>query len=162
VAATASVTGEKRSLQWRLSTLLFLMLGFAIVFGGVANFRSHVIMEVNFSSLPATDDALKSWLDKEYLATDLTVSRPREKAISIRFARSKSSFDIPNPPWNQLGYGALGSFTFHQSLGFSWWIPIGLVVIFCAGWLATVFSRFAAFLFPVRQIPAKLAETADR
>ncbi len=140
----------KRS-QWSLATLLIVMLGFAIFFGGVSRIHGKVEMQVDFSSLPKNDEALTNWLKDTYRANDIKIERPNKKSIAVAFSRPLYSLDIPSPAWDKLGYGTLGSFVFSQTQVLGWWMPIGLVIIFCAGRLSRSLSHFLALLSGPRQ-----------
>ena len=159
---TKAESNASKPSQWRLSTLLMLMLGFAIVFAGIARIHGKVEMQVDFSALPKTDDALAKWLKETYRASDIKIERPSDKSISVTFTRPMYSLDIPIAPWDKLGYGTLGSFIFSQSQVFGWWIPIGLLIILCAGRMSRNLQQIVAFFFPARRQVAPKPEFADR
>jgi hypothetical protein len=119
--------------QWRISTLLILMLGFGILFGGIVNIRSAVELEVTFQSLPANDEALEDWIRKTYRPGKLSIARGEGNKVAMQFTRAIYALEIPQPPWPAMNYGPVNSFVFSQSAVVGWWIPAGLVLIFLAG-----------------------------
>ncbi len=134
-----SQAAKAKPTQWRISTLLILMLGFGILFGGIVNIRSEVEMEVNFQSLPANDDALETWIRKTYRPSRLSIARGEGNKVTLQFIRTIYSLEIPQPPWQGMNYGPVNSFVFAQSAVVGWWIPVGLVLVFLAGPLSRLF-----------------------
>lgn len=132
---------KSKKAQWRLSTLLIVMLGFAFIFAGIANMHSVVDMDVNFQTLPPNDDGLAAWLKKTYRASSISIKRPEEKTVAIQFSRAVFKLDVPQPPWDQWGYGPLNSLVFAQTQVTGWWIPIGLLILLSAGFLSRVLGR---------------------
>lgn len=138
--------------QWRLSTLFVLMLGFSVLFTGVARLHGRVEFQADFGKLPENDASLERWLKETFHARDLKISRTSEKAVAVSFSRPIYSFQVPSPPWDRLGYATLGSFVFRQDAVAGWWIPIGILIIGCAGYLAMCFDTLMQFVFRPRQI----------
>jgi hypothetical protein len=128
-----SQPGKGKRTQWRISTLLILMLGFGVLFGGIVNIRSAVDLVVTFQSLPANDDALEEWIRKTYHPGTLSIVRGEGNTVTLQFTRAVYALEIPQPPWPTMNYGPVNSFVFAQSAVVGWWIPAGLVLIFLAG-----------------------------
>jgi hypothetical protein len=133
-------TAKKKPTQWRLSTLLILMLGFGVLFGGIVNIRSAVDMAINFQSLPANDDALEAWIRKTYRPSRLSITRGEGNQVSLQFVRTIYALEIPQPPWPTMKYGPVNSFVFAQTAVVGWWIPVGIVLIFLASPLSRLFQ----------------------
>lgn len=154
-------SARPKSVQWRLATLLIVMFGFALCFAGIANMRCVVDMQVNFQSLPPTDQKLEAWLKRSYGVSKLSIQRGNEQTIALRFSRAFYAVDIPKPPWREMGYGPMRSFVFTQGLSTGWWIPIGLLIVLFSGRISRTVGSLMSWFSSPRDSSAASLTTND-
>lgn len=98
-----SKPNEGRPRQWTLYHLLVLIAAVALFLGFLTNLPVGESLELDFKNLPQEDAKLKSWLQDEFHASEISLDR-EDRTLRVRFSRPFSASGITSPPWTELGY----------------------------------------------------------
>ena len=115
--------------QFDLLNVFEWMLLIGLFFAALAGGRSQLRVEYKFTTMPADDSQLEQWYVDEGGLSNVEVVRDN-KAVVVRVQQSPlSSFaDLPDAPFDSLGYRGLSTVSFSQSTSFLGMPTLSLVI----------------------------------
>jgi hypothetical protein len=120
---------SSRRRQFDLLNVFEWMLLVGLFFAALAGGRSELEVNYVFAQMPADDSELEQWYVDETGLSNVEVTRA-DKGIIVRVQQSPlSSFaDLPDAPFDLLGYKGLSTVSFGQSTTFLGMPTLSLVI----------------------------------